>query len=618
MNGSQLIVRVKRRRDQLPADSLCIVEDEAPRSKKAANDTLLNGMGNLSTADAPAKLIDTSGGRSIVLKRVRTLDSISGNQLEYVVSSTQVSNQQEEPQHLQNGNGIGGGGESLWITKSKKAFRSDENGSDYVVVDMSQVPYNEKMDISINSNNSDNRTIPRSPISNPPTRRLDSAIEVAWTKNDFNDLAFAILQGADINYQRPLPASAPACGDVTDQLQGGETALMAAARRGNLRMVTRLLSLDANVFLTDSRGMTAMDHLKHQQTLDAQSHWNKNSQEISLRLHSAALRHYRGRSSGSHQPEVVKADEETDYVVDVFYSSNPAPPDQTTPSNQLGTSCNTHPFFAPVVKVDGLKIGSDGAVDILFAYDSDWSDLGDDEDPDSNDERYHGNDYPDEQDDEEDFVDEDEGVESETERHLGIGRADIESDEDALRPSRGYHKYHQDDDADDEDDEDDEDDKLERYGRNTICRVVKHTIQGGDAFAPAGHTRESIRRLWGETGGVDDDEDNDDERTYEGISLPGYGIRDRFKAGGFGMGRMPVDWSESSSARDHRDRLQAMRQASGMEFGAIPREFDVAGLPKYGTELSDEGEDDMMAGFDDNARPPKNTAAYDPDFDDEL
>lgn len=34
---------------------------------------------------------------------------------------------------------------------------------------------------------------------------------------------------------------------------------------------------------------------------------------------------------------------------------------------------------------------------MVFEYDSDWSDLGDDEDPDSNDERYFGNDYPEEE-----------------------------------------------------------------------------------------------------------------------------------------------------------------------------------------------------------------------------
>ena len=39
-------------------------------------------------------------------------------------------------------------------------------------------------------------------------------------------------------------------------------------------------------------------------------------------------------------------------------------------------------------------IGAGGEVELVFEYDSDWSDLADDEEPDSNDERYDGNDYP--------------------------------------------------------------------------------------------------------------------------------------------------------------------------------------------------------------------------------
>ena len=43
-----------------------------------------------------------------------------------------------------------------------------------------------------------------------------------------------------------------------------------------------------------------------------------------------------------------------------------------------------------------LHITGNGNVELVFEYDSDWSDLADDEDPDSNDERFEGNDYPDE------------------------------------------------------------------------------------------------------------------------------------------------------------------------------------------------------------------------------
>ena len=44
-----------------------------------------------------------------------------------------------------------------------------------------------------------------------------------------------------------------------------------------------------------------------------------------------------------------------------------------------------------------LHITGTGNVELVFEYDSDWSDLADDEDPDSNDERFAGNDYPEEE-----------------------------------------------------------------------------------------------------------------------------------------------------------------------------------------------------------------------------
>ena len=55
----------------------------------------------------------------------------------------------------------------------------------------------------------------------------------------------------------------------------------------------------------------------------------------------------------------------------------------------------------PVITIPGLSVTSDGSAEIVFEYDSDWSDLAEDEDPDSNDERYFGNDYPDEESEEE-------------------------------------------------------------------------------------------------------------------------------------------------------------------------------------------------------------------------
>ena len=58
--------------------------------------------------------------------------------------------------------------------------------------------------------------------------------------------------------------------------------------------------------------------------------------------------------------------------------------DTTATANSSSSSSGS----VPLVQVPGLRFGEHGNAELIFAYDSDWSDLGDDEDPDSNDERY--------------------------------------------------------------------------------------------------------------------------------------------------------------------------------------------------------------------------------------
>jgi len=61
-------------------------------------------------------------------------------------------------------------------------------------------------------------------------------------------------------------------------------------------------------------------------------------------------------------------------------------------SYSMQTTAHSSRF--PTVTVEGLVVSDDGNIKLVNEYDSEWSDLGDDEDPDSNDERFHGNDYP--------------------------------------------------------------------------------------------------------------------------------------------------------------------------------------------------------------------------------
>src|SRR5690606_16447955 len=78
------------------------------------------------------------------------------------------------------------------------------------------------------------------------------------------------------------------------------------------------------------------------------------------------------------------------------------PPTLPAISKAPATTVDTSQYS--IVRVEGLRINSaDGEVELVDTeYDSDWSDLGDDEEPDSNDERFEGNDYPDEEDEDED------------------------------------------------------------------------------------------------------------------------------------------------------------------------------------------------------------------------
>ena len=55
-----------------------------------------------------------------------------------------------------------------------------------------------------------------------------------------------------------------------------------------------------------------------------------------------------------------------------------------------------------------------------------------------------------------------------------------------------------------------------------------------------------------------------------------------------------MDWGGATSAREHRDRLLAMRAKSGMHVGALPREFTKSGLAKFGAELSSDEEDENI------------------------
>ena len=102
---------------------------------------------------------------------------------------------------------------------------------------------------------------------------------------------------------------------------------------------------------------------------------------------------------------------------------------------------------------------------------------------------------------------------------------------------------------------------------------------------------------------------------------------------------MQEEGEEEEEGDDLNERLQKMKESTGMEFGSNPHEFDRYGISKYSAELNnnddidpwDEETEEMYNGRERyrkatamkikdsyNHRPPLNTIAYDSDIDKEI
>jgi hypothetical protein len=305
--------------------------------------------------------------------------------------------------------------------------------------------------------------------------------------------------------------------------------------------------------------------------------------------------------------------------------------------NQLAAS-------AAMVSVTGLRLTRDALtgdlldVDITdeqFHYDSDWSDLGDDEDPDSNDERYFGNDYPDEEqgDESRSSVDNDEEYEGECGMYHDYGSAeeDVECEPPTLHSKTKYgrsnaapRKYVP---------------KFLAGNRNKAQqnRGPQISLKTGVRFSeePLGRADESDD---GSGSGRDSDDSNDqsdsdfvdaDDATMEcdaddddsPTHLTGAG-----RAGRIGQvmhsftrddAMAPVNrthgalgrlWSGADSAANENlsqepefraqstsNRIHEMDERLGLvPFESNANEFDERGIPKYGFDLSDDGADELI------------------------
>lgn len=191
----------------------------------------------------------------------------------------------------------------------------------------------------------------RNRILNPIQRTLDEAIWSAYTYNDFSNIFLHYKsEGAHVNFQRP---------------SDGLTALMAASFHNRADVVDRLLQMNASVKPREYRGQTAADialvngHGALAQALDA----------------------------------CVSAENDRDYVYDVY----------CVDSNTVNKGKTSVPVVHVSSEVEEWLAQGDlikSEQELLTQYDSDWSEASNSED--SNDENYHRNDYPDEEDSEDD------------------------------------------------------------------------------------------------------------------------------------------------------------------------------------------------------------------------
>jgi len=399
---------------------------------------------------------------------------------------------------------------------------------------------------------------------------MDKGIAIAIRNGDFNDLSTALIQGADPNYQ-------------TASSNGGHTALMAAAMKGNVRMVRRLLLKAVNVQVANADGKTALDLVPTKLTARTSSDVTE-IRSLILRAVEAACQ--RSASKTALRSESGLSD---DFVYDIYSVS------------AIDASSSDAP--CSVVQVEGLKIVGEGIIDIdlLLSYDSDWSDLGEDEDPDSNDERFHGNDYPDEaasdeednfhafDDDLDDAVDVEDSSDDEmhsnrmggrylTRRDIGTGKGRLDDEDIDIQHELQSRP-------------------MDQLSRSTSDRIatLDRSFGVGKVLRPAVifDTRASSRP---------------------------YGILDTES--------LQQLWEESSlvAPDECSDRVDQMRHRTGMAFASNPREFDAHGLPKYACELSDD-DADVVCDYDTNPRnprslysgtsgkPPLDAVAYDSELD---
>ncbi|RYH10229.1 transcription factor Iwr1, partial [archaeon] len=513
--------------------------------------------------------LPTTNEKQIVLHRVTTFQSGSRSHLDNVTKQYLGGQQTEQRQEelkvdTEQSSSNPKKRSRLVVSQGRSRLKLDGDQS-YVVLDMYQTHPDD-----LEANQQPSKTSKPSPdhsllsnltqpatqqptkvkVLDPASRQLEKGILLAIEKGDFNGIATALIQGANPDHQIPME-------------KGGYTALMAAASRVNVRMVNRLLVSDVNVCATNGAQQTALDMVKET------THNKADAQEVRQLLQSALIKHMQRKAMEEKKKRREESILSDQYVVDVYTIHTDTQAHTIDEgSNSAAEQARSEAEHVERVKVEGLRILDDGQVDLL-TYDSDWSDLADDEDVDSNDERYEGNDYPEDEDSHDDEED-DEDEEEEDNVNFRQRQAHVKSTVQGIYSggARGGGKASVYDNIKFEDEDNDVPlfERIQRVGKV----MPKHFI--GEAAAGRVHDVDSLQALWG---------------------------------------------MEATPSNPQEERVAYMNQRTGMTFGANPREFMPSGLAKYGGELSDDekegdyyeeqGDRDMM-----------NDVAYDSEYDEEA
>jgi len=293
---------------------------------------------------------------------------------------------------------------------------------------------------------------------------------------------------------------------------------MLAVMNKDARAVSVLLEIGGHAMQENAQGTSALGLARTARQADV---FNLELRQVLLLLQNAAA------NETYTTGEVGEGDD--DYVFDVYVVSGTKGSGEAkgtcmdtgatagTGTNPAvdGATLTSAPSRMETVQIPGMIFDEDG--DYLFSYDSDWSDLAGDEDPDSNDERHYGNDYPDEEEEEDNLF----GSDDEAEMR----------DKDARR----YYGSDMDDDAEsDGDDSYDENDGFDGSFRN---RSIPQASQSKSASTGPYKAGMSIRQQFAakfKTGHVvrpPTGDDDDDEEEKEGgmhvsgksVSIPTYG-----------------------------------------------------------------------------------------------